>query len=455
MKPGPSFYIACRYLFSRTGRSLPRIWSAAALIGVSLVPLVVVFLVTDGMIEGITTRFMETGTYHLQAVPLTEDASDAAANRIRKIQAVPGVRHVFEERQGLGLVYSETGRSGVQVRAVDPGYFGGDTGFTQHMEILSGEFSVSDDSSMVLGRDTADRLGVEVGDQVRLLTVRPSPGGGVLPRVSSFVVTGVVSTGYQDLDRIWVFISLSRGRSVLADGASRSFLGIKVDNPFSLENALYRGPVELSDLFAGRLYPGREIPYRIGEILGYHWRVRTWYELERSRYLSFQTTKNLLVFIMFLIVCVASVNISSSLVLLVIEKQSEIAIMKSYGVGPGEVGLIFLSAGFIVGSVGTALGVVFGVLAAVNINGILVLLENGINMVLSLGRVLLLPFMDIETINVDLFSAEFYLESIPLRLNPVQLLVVAILSILLATVASYIPAARAAGIRPLEVTRRH
>lgn len=446
MKPLASLLLALRYLAGRGDRGGARIRAAVLGVGISLVPLVVVLEIADGMIQGITDRFIEAGTYHLQAIHAPDmDAAEARA-AAERASAVPGVTGVTPERRGMGLLSSAAGRSGVTIRAVPPEAWRADEGLRRYITVEAGAFDLTDGNSVVLGSSLAEALDVSPGDPVRLLTVRPLAGGSFLPRVSRFTVSGVISTGYQELDQLWVFMPLERGMRVLPPGSSRQLLGIKIDRPYTLPNPLFA---------RGRSGEGRYVANEIARRLGSEWRVFTWYELERSRYMSFRTTKNLLVFIMALIVVVASVNISSSLVMLVLEKQSEIAILKSTGAGPAGIRRVFVLAGFFTGALGAALGLAVGLAIAVNINGVLAGIEAAADRIQGVIYLLLSPLVDDVPRSINVFHSEFYLETIPIMVDARQLLVVAAATILLATLAALVPAYRAGRVRPLEVMRRH
>ena len=446
MKPVASFFLALRYLTGRGERGGSRIRSAVLGVGISLIPLVVVLEISDGMIQGITDRFIEAGTYHLQAIHSPDVDQVELEDAVERVSAVRGVTGVIPERRGMGLLSSERGRSGVTVRALPADAWRRDEGLRRYITVREGEFDLSGERSVVLGQAVAEELSVSPGDAVRLLTVRPLENGAFLPRVSTFTVRGVISTGYQELDQLWLFMPLERGMRVLPPGSSRQILGVKIEEPYSLPNPLFA---------SGRGGEGRYLANEIARRLGAEWRVFTWYELERSRYMSFRTTKNLLVFIMALIVVVASVNISSSLVMLVLEKQSEIAILKSTGASPKGVRRVFLYCGFFTGVLGAALGLAVGLAVAVNINAVLTGIEAVADRLQGVLYLLLSPVFDDVPRSINVFHSEFYLETIPISVEPVQLLAVAVLTMLLATVAALIPAYRAGATRPLEVMRRH
>ncbi|MFO8063518.1 MAG: ABC transporter permease [Spirochaetota bacterium] len=446
MKVLASLFLALRYLTGRGERGGSRIRGAVLGVGISLVPLVVVLGLADGMIQGITDRFIEVGTYHLQGVHSPDMSVEEIREAASRVSEVNGVTGVVPERQGMGLLSSEGGRSGVTVRALPAETWDADESFRRYIEVEAGSFDLEDPDNVVLGSRLAEQLDVEPGDPVRLLTVRSLDGGSFLPRVSRFTVAGVVSSGYQELDQLWVFMPFERGMRVLPSDSSRQILGIKIEEPYALPNPLFAG---------GRTGDARYLANEISRSLGPEWRLFSWYELERSRYISFRTTKNLLVFIMALIVVVASVNISSSLVMLVLEKQSEIAILKSTGASPGGIARVFVLCGFFTGALGAALGLSVGLALAVNINGLLTGIEVIINRIQGGVYVLLSPIFDNIPQSLNVFHTEFYLETIPVIVHPQQLLLVAGLTTVLSTVAAVVPARRAGRIRPLEVMRRH
>ncbi len=410
---------------------------AVLAIGFSLIPVIVVLEVANGMIEGITRRFIEIGTYHLQ-VHIFDRMDDREWEKIQdSLEEIETVKTAFIERQGLGLIFSPAARAGAQVRSVPPWIYERDGEFRRFFSLVKGGFDLSLPDSVLLGKVVAQKLQVDVGDDVKLLTAKRMNDGRYVPRISRFVVRGIFTTGYQDLDKLWIYVPLSVGKKILPLDNSREFIGLKVADPFSnldqpiqaIRQAL---PPELT------LY-----------------RISTWFELEENQYRSFQTTKALLVFIMCLIILVASVNVSSTMVMIVMERTQEIGILKSMGAQPGLVSSSFVITGFVIGIAGTFLGIGLGLVLAVNINEIISGLELFLNFSQRIVGWILSPFVEIKGKHaITLLNPDFYLESIPIRIHFLEIFGVASFAILLSTIASYIPAKRAGRIRPLEVLRR-
>lgn len=407
-------------------------------VGLSLVPLIVVFQVANGMIEGITLRFLEVGTYHMQAIARGDPPAENVSLAVDRLRELEEVTLAGAERRGVGLLYSDAGRSGTVVRAMAEELVQ-DSGFQEFMITDAGSFDISTEEDIVLGREIARRLEVGPGDEVRLLTVLQRNDRPPIPRVQRFTVAGVVSTGYQDLDRLWSFVDLGLGRRILPDTSAYDLVGIKIRDPFALQNP-----------FRAASDDGLLLPSRMREMLGLDWRVLTWFELERSQYVSFITTKNMLVVIMALVVAVAAITISSALVMLVLEKQEEIAILKAIGASPNALRSYFVTAGFFLGAMGVAVGILVGLAAAVNINELLRLVEWAGNAVLDL-------FLGVPEggPRIDIFNQDFYLQDIPIRLRFDEVFVAAAAGVALATLSSFVPAARAAAVRPLETMTKH
>jgi len=415
------------------GRRIGQLRGAIAGVALSLVPLVVVLEVANGMIEGITARYIEVGTFHLQVKSLTAASDAEFDSALSSIRSVPGVTGAFSAYSGLGLAYSASGRTGVAVRALPSDLYTTDSGFRRYLTMTAGAFDLTGLSSALLSVDVAQALHVKVGEPIRLLTAKTLPGGNFVLRPNRLVVRGIFTTGYNELDSLAMFISDAKGRQLFTDPGAR-FIAVKVRDPY------------------GDLQP---IVHRIEERLPRSWYLFTWYQMEKPMYKTFETTKNLLLFIMILIVLVASVNISSALVMLVIEKNHEIAILKSTGASPAGITRAFVVTGFVIGAVGTVGGMGLGLLAAVNINAVISGLQWLINAGAALWQLVLSPFVHESPIHVTLLSSSYYLDRIPIRLDWQELGVIAFFSIFLSTAAAWLPARRAGAVRPIEVMRKY
>ncbi|MDR1748559.1 MAG: ABC transporter permease [Spirochaetaceae bacterium] len=415
--------------------------SAVFGIGLSLIPLVVVLVVSEGMIQGISSRLIELSSYHIQAIDFSgSGASGRTGNGFSldelyafaaEIDTLPGVEQTWIERQGLALAAGKLGRSGATVRAVDPELFEKNEALIGLFEVSDGALSLPEPNTALIGKKLAETIGVGVGETIRLITARER-NGNMTPNVSSFTVSGIISSGYQELDALWVYIPLDRGFSILAPASSRTFIGIRTDDPF--------GPITMlkPDIHA-------KLPSSFA--------VYTWFELNRGQYKSFETTKILLLFIMFLIVLVASVNISSALVMLVMERRKEIAILKSIGAPPSGITFVFLLAGFFTGLGGVLCGIPLGILCALNVNSILYYFEKMINFFSYF--LYTLNNTGGQFIPVRLLDPAYYLETIPVELPLLELFCICAGTLVLSVVVSIMPSIRAGREKPLNALRKY
>ncbi len=430
---GPLF-IGFRTLFgSRTGGKVTRHLIGAVLgVGFSLIPLIVVMEVSGGMIEGITRRFIEIGSYHLQLKNYSDFPDEAMEETLSRVREIDEVERAYEVVFGEGLVYSPTGRTGVSIRGLPEDYYRSDPMIREFLSFSDGSFDLGDGRDALISSEVARKLGVEVGDKVKLLTAKTMPGRKPILRPSTFTVRGVFSTGYYELDALSLYIRADKAERLFTEPSDR-VVAVKTVNPY--------GQIE-------------RIASRIRSTVSADWYVFTWYGLEKPMLESFRTTRNLLIFIMIIIVIVASFNISSSMIMLVLEKEPEIAILKSTGVHPRDIVRAFMATGFFIGLSGMLIGLAVGLTVAVNINGVIEGIETLINIGAAFGR----SMLGAETsgsAGITVFNENYYLEEIPIRLRLYEVFAAGAFTLLVALVATYLPARRAGKVRPLDILRKH
>ena len=432
---------AWRILARRRGGGGAYLTGAAVGIGLSLVPLMVVLEVSDGLIEGITRRFLEVGTYHLQVrLPPGLDARDVVRAQLLDEVAARvegGLGHgalAARERNGIALAAAGGERHVVTVRAVAPRLYERDAGLRHYLAVDSGAFDLSG-SGVVVSRDVAGRLGVQVGDRLLMVTAIDRGGTGgtalLIPKLTRLDVRGIVATGYQELDKLWVFVSHTTAGVLLPPGGSRDFVGVKIADPFA----------DLGPAIA-----------RVAELAGPGYAIYTWSQLERANYESFATSRALLLLIMALIVAVAGVNVSSATVTIALARRREMAFLKSQGLPPEVVFWALTGSGLLAGALGAVVGIGGGLAAALNINEIVTGMEAVASAARAAFAVLLAPQAAAPEA-VRFVDRGFYLEHIPIAVEPGPVAIVAAGTIALAGFAAALPAARAAGRLPLELLR--
>jgi len=419
LKINISFFIAIRYLWGRAREGVRYLRGAAAGIAISLVPIIVTLIVADGMIRGITDRYIELGTGHLQVLDYNDYGG--MEETIRIINEIEGVKGIWREQRGMGVIAGKSGKTGVTVRSIDPSFWD-EKGSEPFLKIIDGDKKPQTERDVVLGETLAMNLGVKPGDTVRIMTVIPLDGGRMSPRTASFTVRGILSCGYNELDALWCITSFEGVKRIFPADQSTNYL-IKIKDPY-----------KRADDFAWELHNKLSSSYSIF----------TWKDLLRSQYSSYQTTRQLLLFIMALIVIVAAVNVSSATSMLVLERQRDIAVLKVTGAGVKGVTNIFLWGSFLTGFIGGLIGILAGLLIGSNINEILKFLE-----------IILSFFSNLFSGNdIKILDPGFYLEKIPIIIDWKAVFIIWFFAILCSVTASLIPAAKAGKLKPMELLRK-
>ena len=442
MKISASILLSLRFLglgSSKTQSNARKsLYGAIAGIGISLVPLIIVLVVADGMIEGISSRIIELSTAHFRVADYSNFSSKSEdplllqtyERFILENDPTGEIVNTAAEIQGLGIAIGKKGRSGATIRCVSSSFFDRTITTSGLLHATEGDVGSLANNEAFIVTKLASEIGVSVGDTFRLLTMKEGVNNTGLPKFTNVRVKAIIPSGYQELDALWVFLPFENGNKVLSSAFSSSFINVYVDSPFSnLEST----------------------KYGIMKIVPDGFNVFTWKQLNRSQFQSFNTTRTLLLFIMLLILFIASVNVSSALVMLVMERRKEIAILKSTGASPEGVTFSFILAGFFTGLGGLLVGLPTGIFCSLHINSILRFIERLINS----GASLIFMNKGQLPLPIKLLDPAYYLEVIPVTLNYKELLIIGTGTLLLSVLVSIIPAVRAGQERPLDTMRKY
>ncbi|MDR1955646.1 MAG: ABC transporter permease [Treponema sp.] len=421
MSGGAGCFIALRYLWGRAHEGGRYLRGAVTGIALSLVPIILTLMVADGMISGITDRYLELGTGHLQVYNFMQPQSLEILGPL--IGEVEGIRGVWSEQYGLGVLVGKQGKTGATIRAVEPSFWE-DPGSGKYLITVAGEARIESDREVLLGEALARSLRAAIGDTIRIMTLRLTEEGRTIPRMTPFTVRGIISSGYRELDALWCIISAEAGRGILAPELSSAYLMVKIQDPHRRADAM---------------------ALLLADLLGPGFSVYTWKELQQSQYRSYESTRQLLLFIMALIVLVATVNVSSATSMLAIERQRDIAVLKSAGASPGATSRIFLWGSLLTGLSGAIIGIVLGLCIGISINPII----HGLEALLGFFSRLF------HREAIKILDPGYYLETIPIIIDWTAVFLIGFFTILSSIVASWIPARRAGKLRPLDILRKY
>lgn len=415
--------IALRCLFPKSHQKRTEaeksLLGALFAVGISIVPLVVVMNVSQGMISGISARLIELSGLHMQVMPYFDGNVEVALRDFETVkeglEKIPGITGAFSEVNCIALAAGKTARNGVSLRGVDEALLQRES-FRSLLEVSHGELAFPRENSVVLAHSLAEKIGASVDDKIRVITIS-GKDGKVLPKISVFQVSGIVTCGYNELDSLWAFVPLKSAVSISQAGGFSPYLTIACEDAFSHQFAEIRKTAE--------------------DILPTGYYLSSWDEVHSTEFENFRSTKILLLLITVLIILVASINISSALIMLITERQKEIGILKSCGTSSKDILLIFLFVGLLTGIFGLMVGLPLGILVAKNANFLINFIERMINI-----------FGD-----VHLLDPTYYLRDFTVEISSVLTVQVVVGVIILVTVVSLFPALRAAKEKPVKMLR--
>ena len=282
-------------------------------------------------------------------------------------------------------------------------------------QLLAGRLEALDEQrwQVLLGVELASRLGVGPGDPVTIFAPEiRATAAGVVPQVRRFTVAGVFEAGVQEFDAGLAVIHWKDAQALFRTGEGVS--GVRL---------------EFTDLFRAR-----SVATELAAELPGFYRVRDWTQSHANWFRAVQMEKTMMFLILSLIIVVAAINMISTLVMLVIDKQSDIAILKTMGFSPAAVMRVFVVQGMLIGVIGTVLGVLGGVLLAWNVESIVGAIE--------------------RLLNTEFLSADvYYISDLPSELHWGDVGRFAGLALALSLLSTLYPAWRAGRTRPAEALR--
>lgn len=338
--------VARRYLRSKRQRGFLSVITVIAVAGVAagVISLVLALAINAGFRQTFEERLLGA-TAHLSVT--LKDASGIRNYRalVPKLAAIPGVTAVSPALYETVLLSSGSRAQGVVLKGIEPARAHELGSFLAHLPEGSAAPLASERQTppLVIGRELAQRLGVFVGDPV----VVTSPQGrltpfGLVPKYRSFEVVGVFESGFYDFDAGWVYTSLPAAQRLFSLGDVVSILELRLADIYAAERL-----VQPAELAAGAGFA-----------------ATPWTQHHRSLFRALKLEKFVTAIFIGLIVFVAGFNILILLVMLVMEKRRDIAVLMSFGAHARQIQRIFVLHGVALGALGTLLGLVLGYLAA-------------------------------------------------------------------------------------------
>lgn len=404
--------IAWRYMRARRAEGFISVIAGFSLLGIALgvATLIIVLSVMNGFRIELLDRILGLNG-HIAVVSSAGAVSDynPLAERVRVVDGVLSVTPLVE---GQILATSGGRAAGALVRGLTPEDLSSRPSIAGN--IRSGSLdNFSGVDAIVLGSRLALTLGVIAGDKVTLVSPKGTVTAfGTVPRMQAYRVVATFEVGMFEFDSSFIFMPLKAAQQYFRLGDTVSQLEVFVENP--------------DNLLRQRLAIGAAID-------GEH-RLFDWQQANRSFFNALQVERNVMFLILTLIILVAAFNIISSLIMLVKDKGSAIAILRTVGASRGTIMRVFFIVGASIGVVGTLSGTILGLLFARNIE--------------TLRRAL-------ETLTgTDLFAAEIYfLSQLPAEVDSGEVVMVVCMALGLSVLATLYPSWRASRLDPVEALR--
>jgi lipoprotein-releasing system permease protein len=417
--PGPRLVrpyelaVALRYVRSRNKNRFISFISFISMAGIALAVsvLIIVLSVMNGFEVEVRDRILQV-VPHGSITGLDGALADWPA-LVAAARADPDTRATARFVDGQAMLVSPGAIRGVQLRGVEPAEelatsaLGTLMAAGQLTDLRPGSYGI------VLGRLLAEELGVGVGDRVIALVAEGSTTpAGVVPRLRRFKVAGVFDAGMYEFDRTLAFLHLADAQRLLRLGDSVTGIQLAVNDPRQAPAVVRRVAVD----YGGGVY------------------VTDWTRQNQNFFRSIQLTRSIIFVILLLVVAVAAFNIVSTLVMVVRDKRSEIAILRTLGSTPASILGVFVAQGAVVGLAGTLAGVALGIVGALNVSGIARLIE----------RIAGFQFLAPDV---------YFISELPSRLELADVVQVAGIALALGLVSTLYPAWRGATTAPAEVLR--
>ena len=416
-----SVYVGLRYVRARSHTFFVSFitWASLVGVGVGVASLIVILSVMNGFEAELRDRLLSLSAQVRVTAAATTPAGSPAGpgvadwrNAARIVQGAAGVEGVAPYAQLQALAVRRPEMLPVLLRGIDPRAAGSVTELAH--AITQGHLADLTPGSgrIIVGELIAERLGLAPGDSLTVLVPTVDAGGVPAPKLREFTVAGTFEVGLPDHDATLVFAHLADVRALAPQGAASEGLRVRVHDALTAP----------------------AVAARLRALLPRSFEVSDWTQDNANYFRAIRIEKTMMSLILLLIVAVAAFNIVAMLVMVVTDKRTDIAIVRTLGASPRRVMGIFITQGLVIGWLGVALGVVLGLALALHVDTIV-------------------PFLQ-RTFRFQILDAEVYYDTaIPAEVQWRNIVAIALAALLLTTLATLYPAIRAARTAPAEALR--
>jgi len=410
------WFIGLRYLKAKRKQTFISIITLISIVGFALGvwALIVVLAVMSGFEKTLKEKILGTQA-HLVVLKTNQEGMDRYEEVVKEVEQVKGVVSATPFILSQVMLSSESNVFGVVLNGIDPDRVGKVIELARNMKAgrLQDLKAEGDSPGIILGVELAKRLGVSLNDAIQVIsplgTMTPM---GMMPKMKRFRVMGIFYSGMYDFDNTLAYISIVSAQKFLNMGSRVTGIEIKTSD----------------------VYKVKKIGKEIHQKLGFPFWTRDWMEMNRNLFSALRLEKIAMFIILALIVLVAAFNIISTLIMVVMEKNRDIAILKAMGAPSKGILRIFIIEGLVIGVVGTILGAISGLVLAFNLETVTGFVEN---------------LFGFKILSSDVY----YIDKLPSQVNPLDVTLIVVTAILISLLATLYPAWRASKLDPAETLR--
>jgi lipoprotein-releasing system permease protein len=411
-----SLYIGLRYVRARSHKFFVSFitWASLVGVGVGVAALIVILSVMNGFENELRDRLISLGAHARVtaaegSTPPTPAEWQEAERIVRGMPGVVGVAP-YAEIQALALRTPEM--LPVILRGIDPNTEPQVTEIVQSIKLGQLSDLTPGSDHVLIGAVIADHLGLSRGDDMTLLIPTVTPDGAPAPKLRQLKVAGIFEAGMQELDGVIVFAHIDDVRA-LAPGQQNG-VGLRI---------------RFNDVLAASA-----LSARLRTLLPKRFDVTDWSQDNATYFRATRIERTMMSLILFLIVAVAAFNIVAMLVMVVTDKRTDIAILRTFGASPRKILGVFITQGLVIGWLGVAVGLALGLLIAFNVGTIE-------------------PFLE-HTFGFQIFDSDvYYITTIPSDVRWPNIITIGLAAFLLTGIATIYPAIRASRTPPAEALR--
>ena len=392
--------------------------------------LIVVISVMTGFQSQIKDKIIDVDS-HITVATYFGESGDGIRNYAelqKKIATVGGVTSINPYLQGQGLARYRTFITPVMIRGI--GSIGALPDDVRTF-IIEGEKNYQKAGEVYIGAEMAFNNNIRVGDTIELIVPRGrlTATTGVTPGMGSFRVAGFFKTGYYDFDTRLILMPLRSAQALYGVGDIVWGIGIKIYDIYKMDY----------------------LASKIQSVIGFQYQTLTAEQRNQNLFYALKLEKLIMTIILFLVIISAGFTIMGTLVMVVMEKKKAVGVLKSMGARPNSIMAIFVLEGFLIGVIGSVLGVIFGLAASLNLEAIIRWIERLINSTMTH----IYKAFDLGAFyNISLVpKSVYYIDTIPAEINPEFVVLIAIVAVFLATVAAIFPSWHASRLKPVETIR--